>query len=153
VVGIFVDQNVGQQRLGRQATVDRPFRRWRLHHRAVARPAAIARAADHLNADLCRDVIQHLGAVFADRMQRRAATGAGLVGDIDHDLHPGQMLRQRTAIAFRWLRGPLRGGLSRLELRFLFAQRLLGVLDALLQRLFAETFRTAAEAVAQQNRD
>jgi hypothetical protein len=86
-------------------------------------------------------------------MQRRAATGAALVGDIDHDLDPRQMLRQRAAIAFRWLRGPFRGWPSRLGLRFLFAHGLLGVLDALLLRLVAETFRTAAEAVAQQNRD
>jgi hypothetical protein len=45
------------------------------------------------------------------------------------------------------------GWLSRLELRCLFAQGLLGVLDTLLQRLLAERFRTAAKAVAQQNRD
>jgi hypothetical protein len=43
--------------------------------------------------------------------------------------------------------------LSRLELRRLFGERLLDVLDPLLQRFFAETFRTAAEAVAQQHRD
>jgi hypothetical protein len=153
VVGIFVDQNVGQQSFGRHAAVDRPFRRGRLHDAAVAGPTAIARPADHLNADLRGDVIQHLGPVFADRMQGRTTALAGLVGDIDHDLRPRQMLRQRTAIALRWLRRPFLGWLSRFELRLLFAQRLLGVLDPLLQRLFAETFRAAAKAVAQQNRD
>jgi hypothetical protein len=35
----------------------------------------------------------------------------------------------------------------------LFAQGLLDVLDPLLEGFFAETFRTAAEAVAQQHRD
>jgi hypothetical protein len=86
-------------------------------------------------------------------MQARATAPAGLISDIDHDLHPRQMLRQRTAVALRWLRGSLRIWLSRLELRLLLAQRLLGVFDPLLQRRFAETFRTAAEAVAQQSRD
>jgi hypothetical protein len=47
----------------------------------------------------------------------------------------------------------LRGWLSRLELRLLLGERLLDVLDPLLQRFFAETFRTAAKAVAQQNCD
>jgi len=101
VVSIFVDQHVRHQRFGRQAGVNRPLRRWRLHDGAFARPAAIARAADHLNAYLCRDVIKHLGAVFANCVQWRAATGAGLVGDIDHNLDPRQMLRQLTAIALR----------------------------------------------------
>jgi hypothetical protein len=86
-------------------------------------------------------------------MQRRTTAPAGLVGDIDHDLHPRQMLRQRTAIALRWRRWSVRGWLSRLELRRLFGERLLDVLDTLLQGFFAETFRAGAEAVAQQNRD
>ena len=55
-------------------------------------------------------------------MQAGAATDAGLVGDIDYDLDPRQMLRQRAAIALRWRRWPLRGWLSRLDLRLLFAQ-------------------------------
>ena len=93
VVGIFVDQHVRQQRLGRQPAVDWPLRRGCLHDGAFAGPAAIARPADHLNAYLRGDVIKHLGAVFADRMQRRTTATAGLVGDIDHDLHPRQMLR------------------------------------------------------------
>jgi hypothetical protein len=104
VVGVFVDQHMRQQRLGRHAAIDWPLRRGCLHNGGFAAPAAIARPADHLNADLRGDVIKHLGPVFADRMQRRATAPADLVGDIDHDLHPRQMLRQRTAIAPRWLR-------------------------------------------------
>jgi hypothetical protein len=86
-------------------------------------------------------------------MQRRTATGTSLVSDINHDLDPWQMVRQRTAIALRRLCGPLRRWLSRFDLRRLFGKRLLDVLDPLLQRLLAEMFRTAAEAVAQQHRD
>ena len=48
---------------------------------------------------------------------------------------------------------PFRRWSSCLALRRLFGERLLDVLDPLLQRFFAETFRAAAEAVAQQNRD
>ena len=153
VVSIFVDQHVCEQRLGRQAAVDRPFRRGRLHDSAFACPAAIARAADHLNPKLRWNVIKHLGAVLADHMQGRTAAPAGLVGDIDHNLDPRQMFWQRTAIALRWLRNPFRGWLRCLDLRRLFGERLLDVLDPLLQCFLAKTFRTAAEAVAQQNRD
>ena len=117
VVGIFVDQHMRQQRLGRHAAVDWPLRRGRLHDGLLAGPAAIARPADHLNAKLGGDVVQHLGTVFADRMQRRTTARAGLVVDIDHDLDPRQMRRQRTAIALRRRRWPRRGWLSRLELR------------------------------------
>src|ERR1700733_8507336 len=98
-----------QQRLGRHAAIDWPLRRWRLYHSTFARPATIAGTADHLNAYLRRDVIKHLGAVLADRMQAGAAACAGLVGYIDHDLDPRQMLWQRAAIALRWRRWPLRG--------------------------------------------
>ncbi len=153
VVGKFADQHLRQQRLGRQAAVNRPLRRGRLRHAAFAAAAAIARAANHPHPKLRGDDIQHFGAVFADLMQGRAAARAGLVGDIDHDLDPRQMRRQRSAIALRRLAGPLRLRLSRLGLRFLLAQGLLGIFNALLQRFFAETFGAAAEAVAQQNRD
>jgi hypothetical protein len=86
-------------------------------------------------------------------MQWRAATGTRLVSDIDHNLDPWQMVWQRTAVLLRWFCGSLRRWLSRLDLRRLFGERLLDVLDPLLQHLLAETFRAAAEAVAQQHRD
>jgi hypothetical protein len=66
VVGVFVDQHVRQQRLGRQAAVDRPLRRRLLHDGTFACAAAIARATDHLNPELRGDVIKHLGLVFAN---------------------------------------------------------------------------------------
>ena len=100
VVAVFVDQHMRQQRLGRHAAVDRPLRRRRLNDRFLAGPAAIARPADHPDPQLGRDVVQHLGPVFADPMQCTAAARAGLVLDIDHQLDPRQMRRQRAAIAF-----------------------------------------------------
>jgi hypothetical protein len=81
----------------------RPFRRRGLNHRFLTAPAAVPRSADHADAQLGRDVIQHLSAVFADDMQWLAATRAGLVLDIDDDLVAWQMLGQRAAIAFRRL--------------------------------------------------
>jgi hypothetical protein len=89
-----------------------PFHRLRRWNLGQPRPAAIARPADHLHAHLRGDVIKHLGAVFADRMRRRSTAPTGLVGDIDHDLHPRQMLRQRTAIALGGLCWPVCGWLS-----------------------------------------
>jgi hypothetical protein len=69
------------------------FHRLRRRNLGQPRPAAIARPAAHLNAYLRGDVIKCFGAVFADRMRWRTAAPADLVGDIDHDLHPRQMLR------------------------------------------------------------
>jgi hypothetical protein len=90
-----------QQRLGRHAAVNRPVWRGRLHDGLFADPAAVTRTADDLHAELGGPVVQHFGAVFADRMQRCATARAGLVGDIDHDLDQRQMIRQRTAVTFR----------------------------------------------------
>jgi hypothetical protein len=50
MVSIFVDQHMRQQRLARQASINGPLRRGRLHDSTFAGPAAIARPADQLNA-------------------------------------------------------------------------------------------------------
>jgi hypothetical protein len=63
--------------------------------------AAVTRTSDHLAPKLGGNVVQHLRTVFGDRMQQRPATGTGFVGDIDYNLDPLQMSRQRTTIALR----------------------------------------------------
>jgi hypothetical protein len=101
MIAVPADQHMREQRFGRQATVDRTIRRGRLHDSLLAGPAAITRPADHSHLEPGRDVIQHLRAVFADGVQRSAATGTGLVVNVHDDLDPRQIRRQRAAIALR----------------------------------------------------
>ena len=90
-VAVLADQNLSQQSLGGQPAINRTLRGWRLNDSPFAHPAAIARPADHAHPQLGGDVVQHLGAVFADPMQSGAATGAGFVVDIDEDFDPWQI--------------------------------------------------------------
>jgi hypothetical protein len=124
-----------QQRLGGQTAVNGALRRGGLHHRALAGPAAVTRPADDLHAQLRGDVVEHLGHVFANRMQRVPATGTGLVLDIDDQFDPRQSRRQGAAVASR--RGAWRG-CRRFQARrggfqpsLLFRQRLAEVLGPL----------------------
>ncbi len=106
VVGVLRHQHLRQHRLGGDAAGQRPFRCRRLHHRALAAAATVARAPDHLDPVLCRHDVEHLRHVLADHMQRSAAARAALVVDIDDHLVARQMRRQRTAIAPRRLTFP-----------------------------------------------
>jgi hypothetical protein len=159
VVAVLADQHLGQQSLGGQAAINRTLRGWRLNHGPLAHPAAIARPADHAHPQLGGDIVQHLGAVFADPMQSSAATGAGFVVDIDDDLDTRQMPRQRTAVALGRFGGTLRlarrrrrGG-CRLQPGLLLGHRLRQILDPLLQGLVVELFGPAAKPIALQPGD
>ena len=85
-------------------------------------------------------------------MQRPAAARAGLVLDVDHDLDPRQVGRQRAAVASgRWATGRrlarragrLLGGSDR-------SDRLLEILEPELQLIRVELLRAAAELAALQ---
>src|SRR5215831_9204236 len=169
MIGVLVDQHMRQQRLGRDATVNRPIGRRCLNHRFLTTATAIARATDHPDPQLSRGVIQHLNLVFTDPMQRPPATGARLVLDIDHHLDAGQMRWQVAAVAFDRFsrarsRSPIRrrrglgvrrlalasGGFRRLDLGGLFGQRLLRILELLLDDFVAQSFGAATELMALQ---
>ncbi len=137
-----------QQRLGGHAAVDWPFGRGCLHDRLLANPAAVTWTADDLYAELGGYVVQHLGTVLADRMQRAATTRASLVGDIEHAFDPWQINRQCSAVTLRWCGAS--NGLSGFDLGRLLGQGLLEVLDPLVQRFVAELFGATAEAVSEQ---
>jgi hypothetical protein len=100
MIAEFVDQDLGEQSLGGHAAVDRARGRRCLHHGFLAGATSVTRPADHPDPDLGGNVVQHLGAIFADQMQCAAAAGTGLVLDIDHLLDARQLGRQCTAIAF-----------------------------------------------------
>ncbi|MBU6498763.1 MAG: hypothetical protein KGQ40_09570 [Rhodospirillales bacterium] len=103
VIAVFADQHVRDQRLGGHAAIQGTLRGGRLHHRALAAPAAIFGPADYPDPERGRRVVQHLGTVFADDVAGAAAVRAGLGIDIDHHLDPRQMCGQRAAIAPGWI--------------------------------------------------
>jgi len=70
----------------------------RLHDRALAGAAAIARTARHQNAEGGRHDVEPLRDILTDDMEIAAAAGAGLVLDIDDLLDPLKMRRQRAPV-------------------------------------------------------
>ena len=120
----------------RHAAIDRPLRRGRLNDSTLAGAASVAGPAYHLNAQLGRNQVEHLGAIVTDHVQRTATAGAFLALDVDDDLVARQVCGQCTAIAigcrgappsFRWFRCVLRG--------VIFGSTLFGVLQDQLQLL------------------
>ncbi len=91
VVGVFADQDVGHQGLGRQPALDQPRGCCGLDHRALAGTAAIFGAAGDDHLELGRDDVEPLRDVLADPVQRAATAGTGLLGRLDHDLFARQV--------------------------------------------------------------
>ena len=75
VVAELRDDDLGDQRLGRQAAGHDMFGRMRLHDRARTAPAGVFRTPGDEHAELCGDHVETLGGVFADL--RHLATSAG----------------------------------------------------------------------------
>ncbi len=98
VIGVFGDQHLGHRRLGRQAALDQPRRRRRLHHHVLASPAGIFGPAHDQHPELRRHDVEPLARILADPMQRVAAARAGMVVDIDHHLDARQMGRKRSPV-------------------------------------------------------
>ena len=142
------------QRLGRHAAVDRPLRRGRHHHRALAGPAGVARAAGDADPQLGGHDVQLLGAQFADRVQRAAAAGAVAPLDVDQNLVARQMLRQGAVVApGRCRTTAALLGLRRLLPGLVLGDALLEILEPELQLVRAELLRPAAELLPQQALD
>ena len=151
-IGVLGHQHVREERLGGHPAGDRPFRGRGLHHRALASPAAIAWATDHLDPQLRGYDVEHLFLALADGVQRPAAAGAALVVDVDQDLDPRQVRRQGAQIASPSLWCP-RGAApcSHLLLRRLGGRHgLLKVFQAELELVGVELLRAAAELPALQ---
>ena len=98
MVGIFGHQNLGDGGLGRQAALDQPRRRRGLHDTVLAGPAGVFGPPGDEHPELRRHDVQPLAHVLADPVQLALAAGAGLVVDVDDDLDPRQMRRQRSAV-------------------------------------------------------
>jgi hypothetical protein len=88
---IFVDHERGHKGLGRNAVLDEPFGRWRLHHRPLAGPAAIFGSMCHDHPILRRNQVEPLGHIFPDNMQRTSAAGTDRVLGSDSNVDAGKM--------------------------------------------------------------
>ena len=99
------DDDLGDQRLGRQPARHDMLGRVRLHHRPRAAAAGVPRAARHQHPQLRRHHVEPLGDVLADLRHLAAAAGAERARGLDHPLHPRQMRRQPAAVAARRRRG------------------------------------------------
>jgi hypothetical protein len=151
-VGVLGHQHVREQGFRRHAAGDRPLRGRGLHHRLLAGPAAVARAADHLHPQLGGDEVEHLARVLADHVHGSATARAALVLDVDQDLDPRQVRRQGAQVASPnpgWPRGAAPCSCLRLR-RLCCRGGLLEVLQAELQLVRVEPFRAAAEPPALQ---
>lgn len=148
VVGIFRHQNLGDRRFGRQAALNQTRRRRGLYDTVLASPAGVFGPPGDKHPELRRHDIQPLAFVLANPMQFALATGAGPVVDIDDDLDPRQMRRQRAAIGASLL-GPC-GSFSRSRLircRSIARRRLLDVLLMAVQKRAKMATRAGAEVL------
>ena len=97
MIAVLVDENVRDQRLGRQAAGHHVRCGRRLVHAIGAEAAGIARSDRHHDAVLCRDDVEPFRTVLADLVQR-ASTGALQAVGLDHHLEARQMCRQRSTL-------------------------------------------------------
>lgn len=98
MIGILGDQDLCDQRLGRDAALNDPCRGRCLDNRPLARAAAIAWAARDQHAEGGRHHVETLGHVLTDLVECAATAGAGLILDFDDLFDPLQVSRQRAAV-------------------------------------------------------
>jgi hypothetical protein len=148
MVGIFRHQDLGDGGFRRHAAFDQTRGRWGLHDTILAAPAGVFRAAGDEYPELRRYDVQPLALVLADPVQLALAAGAGPAVDIDDDLEPWQMRRQRAAVGASLL-GP-RGSLSRSRLicyRRIARRHLLDIFETEQHLIFGQRLGPAAKTV------
>ena len=156
MISVLGDQDLGDQRLGRNAALDDPRRCGGLRHRALARAAAITRAARNQHAKSGRHDIEPLGDVFADQVERPPATGACPDAidfrDVDDLLDPLKVGGQRAAVDLTGIiaLGALR---SCVTCSARLTQRGLDILKTKLQLFGIELLGTGAETMAHEGVD
>jgi hypothetical protein len=109
-----------------------------LHDPILATPADIFRAAGDEHPQVRRNDVQLLALVLVDPVQLALAALTGLVVDIDDNLDPRQMRRQRAAVAA-----------SLLRCRLIACCCLLDVLEAEQHLIFGQCLGPAAKAPLQ----
>jgi len=148
VVGIFRHQNLGDGGLGRQSALDQPCRDRRLHDPIFAGPAGVSGPPGDEDPELRRHQVQPLAPVLADPVQLALATETGLVIDIDDDLDPRQMSRQRSPVdpALVSPSSPFGGGCL-ICCRLITCRCLLDIFQTQQHLLLGQRLRPAAKAM------
>jgi hypothetical protein len=99
MIGILADQNVGQQTRAGAAAFDGARGQLGLNE-AFAAGAGQPGADDAIHDEAPGDVFQFFGHIFADPAQAPAAVSAGISARGQFDLHPGDMVGDRTTLRF-----------------------------------------------------
>ncbi len=107
---VFADDDVGDERLGRQTAFDQPRGGRRLDDArrhvgsgALAGSAGVFRSPGHDHPVFGRDLVETLGTILADHMEIVPTAGAHLARRLDDDLLARQMGREMAAIDFACL--------------------------------------------------
>jgi hypothetical protein len=97
VIGIFADQDMGQQTRPWATALDRARRQRRLNE-AFAAGAGQPGSDDPVHDEAAGHVFQFFGDILADPAQAATAIRARLDARGQLDLHPGNVVRDRTAL-------------------------------------------------------
>lgn len=79
------DEYVGDERLGRQATLDHPIGGGHLLNAVRAATASVLRSPRHEHVGLARHIVEAFGDILADDLQSPAAAGARFPFGLDAD--------------------------------------------------------------------
>ena len=99
MVGVFADQNMGQETRAGAAALDRA-RGQRGLDEAFTAGTGQPGANDPVHYKAAGDVFQFLGDILADPTQTTAAIGTGICARCQLHLHPGNVVRDRAALGF-----------------------------------------------------
>ncbi len=139
------------RRFGRQAALDQPRRRGRLHDDVLASAASIFGSTHDQHPELRRHDVELFADILADPMKQALAARAGLVVEIDDRFDARQMRRQRAAVRAPLLRR--RRAFRRGFVLDLSRRAGLGLFDLFereQQLIFRQRFGAAAEPVTLQ---
>jgi hypothetical protein len=152
MIGVLRDQDMRDQRLGRDAAFDDARRSQRLHDRTLAGTAAVAGTACHQDAEGGRHDIEPLCDILADDMESAAAAGADLIFDINNLLDPLELHWQRASVDLA--RSALAGPLHHLiQTGIHTRQRGIEFFERELELIVVELLRSRPEAVALEGGD
>ena len=99
VIGILADQNMGQQARTWAAAFDGARGQPRLDEPLAARTGQPG-AHDPVHDEAPGDVFQFFGHILTDPAQAPATVGTGIGTGAEFHFHPGDVIRDRTALGF-----------------------------------------------------
>ena len=97
MVGILADQNMGQQTRARAAALDRTRGQWRLDE-PLAAGTGQPGPDDPVHDESARHILQFFRDILANPAQTPATIGTGFCARRQLNFHPGDVVRDRTAL-------------------------------------------------------